>query len=162
MQFLLKKASIKFNHEPCVGVNTKVKRFGFDFRYLWVSLDLCAEWLSRIKRIFTLSGYSLSNFCRNSMNSRLRCRPRTNGITRPVCKSMPASNDTVPSRLYSGSFAIVLCSLTFGKRSSKPGTSHISALAQKTQKNPPGIKFCLLPCLSVSSFAILFAPVEKL
>ena len=43
---------------------------------------------------------------------------------------------------------------------SMPWTSHISELAQKTQKNQPGIISCLFSCLLVSSFAILFTQLR--
>ena len=41
---LLKKLSIMFNHEPCFGVNTNLKRpFGIVSRKRRVSLEVCAE-----------------------------------------------------------------------------------------------------------------------
>src|SRR5277367_6351294 len=46
---LEKKPSTRFSHEPCFGVNTKVKRpSGWVASHALVSLEICAEWLSRI------------------------------------------------------------------------------------------------------------------
>jgi hypothetical protein len=38
-----KKLPIKFNQEPCFGVNSNSKRFGTEDRYFLVSAEICAE-----------------------------------------------------------------------------------------------------------------------
>ena len=46
---LEKKPSTRLSHEPCFGVNTKVKRpSGWAASHFSVSLEVWAEWLSRI------------------------------------------------------------------------------------------------------------------
>jgi hypothetical protein len=46
---LEKKPSTRLSHEPCFGVNTKGKRpSGWAPSHLLVSLEVWAEWLSRI------------------------------------------------------------------------------------------------------------------
>ena len=46
-------------------------------------------------------GRQTSSLVRNSMKSLLLCVLFTISVTLPVCRSRPASSDTVPSRLYS-------------------------------------------------------------
>jgi len=49
---LEKSPSIRLSQEPCFGVNTKVKRpSGWAASHLLVSLEVWAEWLSRISLI---------------------------------------------------------------------------------------------------------------
>ena len=53
---LLKNDSTKFNHEPCFGVNTNSNRLGKVARKARVSLEVCAEWLSRTSRSLVVGG----------------------------------------------------------------------------------------------------------
>lgn len=48
-------------------------------------------------------GYFLSSIFKNSIKSELLWVSLTNGIASPVSKSMPASKESVPRRLYSAS-----------------------------------------------------------
>ena len=45
-----KKPSIRFSHEPCLGVKVNSKRSGRAASHAFVSLEMSAEWLSRIRR----------------------------------------------------------------------------------------------------------------
>ena len=54
---LEKKPSIRLSQEPCLGVKVKSKRPGGRVSsQARVSLEMCAEWLSRISLIAVLAG----------------------------------------------------------------------------------------------------------
>src|SRR5438445_8232750 len=54
---LEKKPSMRLSHDPCVGVNVKVKRpMGCAANQLVVSRDTWAEWLSRITSMAVSAG----------------------------------------------------------------------------------------------------------
>src|SRR6185312_5620678 len=54
---LEKKPSMRLSHEPCLGVKVNSKRpGGRASSQALVSLDMCAEWLSRIGLIAVLAG----------------------------------------------------------------------------------------------------------
>lgn len=55
-------------------------------------------------------GYFLSSIFKNSIKSELLWVSLTNGIASPVSKSMPASKESVPRRLYSASRYTSPCS----------------------------------------------------
>ncbi len=94
-----KKLSIRFSHEPCLGVNTNSKRPGFVTRYFCVSFDVWAEWLSSTRRRVSCSGYLLSSILSHSIKSLLLWLSLTRGMTSPVRRSNPASRDrTLPNR----------------------------------------------------------------
>ena len=45
-----------FSQDPCVGVSTYLKRLGLVAKNARVSLEMCDEWLSRIRRTVHSSG----------------------------------------------------------------------------------------------------------
>ena len=93
-----------FNQEPCFGVNTNLNRpFGIVSKNRCVSLDVCAEWLSRMILMVSCNGYFLSSIFKNSIKSELLCVSLTNGMASPVRRSIPANKESVPRRLYSAS-----------------------------------------------------------
>ena len=54
---LEKKPSMRLSQEPCLGVKVNSKRLtGLVASQAWVSLEICAEWLSRISLIAVLAG----------------------------------------------------------------------------------------------------------
>src|SRR5207237_2908755 len=72
---LEKKPSMRLSHDPCVGVNVKVKRpIGCSASQLVVSRETWAEWLSRMTSIAVSAGEGALSRVRNSVNFRLRWR----------------------------------------------------------------------------------------
>src|SRR6202043_2367398 len=68
---LEKKPSIRLSQEPCLGVKVKSNLpAGCSASQARVSLEICAELLSRIRWIAVSAGYAASRSLRNSMNSR--------------------------------------------------------------------------------------------
>src|ERR1700720_2337513 len=54
---LEKKPSMRLSHEPFLGVKVKSKRpAGWPASQAWVSLEICAEWLSKISLIAVPAG----------------------------------------------------------------------------------------------------------
>lgn len=66
-----KKPSTIFSQKSCVGVNTNSNLSGIIFRYSWVPFDVRAEWLSRISRILSSTGYFLFSFFKKHTKSEL-------------------------------------------------------------------------------------------
>ena len=94
---LLKKISIMFNHDACVGVKTNTNlHSGSVARYCFVSFEVRVEWLSSINWLLYPSGYFSSSIFRKLMKSELLWLSLTKGIASPISRSIPASRDNMP------------------------------------------------------------------
>src|ERR1700750_102849 len=72
---LEKKPSMRLSHDPCVGVNVKVKRpMGCAASQLVVSRETWAEWLSRITSMAVSAGGGGRGGVGETLESRARAR----------------------------------------------------------------------------------------